>query len=308
MTIHFGSKTFATPTVTSFAPVRFAVITDIHLDIKYSDHKEMSSVNSKDMLRTVAGLNREKDLDFVMLTGDLLWNGEVENAREIKRHLTQLTVPYYVLAGNHDYAPVNPEKRREGITYMTIEEFVHFFNGHGYDNSGERYYAFQIKPGLRLIGLDGCLPQEAEKWGGILPDRQLRWLNKQLTEHSKALNLIFLHHNFVRWDADELSEGSKSWYALDNDEAARKVLAKHVHAAPVAISGHRHIDFNYQEEDEVTYFVIPPLNSPPMRFTIFSISNEAITWETVMVDVIDPSPLRTGESTHPRTPSLFRKT
>jgi len=34
MTLNFGTKAFATPTGTPFDPVRFAVITDSHIDIK----------------------------------------------------------------------------------------------------------------------------------------------------------------------------------------------------------------------------------------------------------------------------------
>jgi 3',5'-cyclic-AMP phosphodiesterase len=285
MTIRFGSKTFATPTATPFPPVKFAVITDIHLDIKGKNDMDSNGISSKCIAQTVKDLNKEKNLTFVMFPGDLLQNGEVENAREIKRHLDQLAIPYYVLAGNHDYVPANPEKRREGFTYMTIEEFVKFFSGHGYDNSGKRYYSLQIIPGLRLIALDGCLPQEPEKWGGILPDHQLKWLDDQLTEQSDNLNLIFLHHNFLTWSSDELPEESNQWFTLDNSKNARKILERQAHAAPVAISGHRHIGLNFREENGVTYFVTPPFCSQPHCYTVFTISNKMIAWETVLVDI-----------------------
>ena len=143
MTVNFGRKAFATPTGTPFDPVRFAVITDAHIDIKGTNAMKMSAISSECVEKTVADLNEEKELAFVMVTGDLLQDGEVENAQEIKKYLDQLTVPYYVLSGNHDYVPADPKKRREGFTYMTIEEFVKYFNGHGYDDSYQRYYALQ---------------------------------------------------------------------------------------------------------------------------------------------------------------------
>jgi len=74
------------------------------------------------------------------------------------------------------------------------------FNGHGYDDSNKRYYALQINPGLRLIALDACLPLEPKKWGAVLPDEQLKWLDNQLTEHTNELNLIFMppfHYHIV---------------------------------------------------------------------------------------------------------------
>jgi predicted phosphodiesterase len=296
MTINFGTKAFAMPTGTPFDPVRFAVVTDTHIDIKGKNAMKMSAISSKCVERTVADLNGEKELAFVMVTGDLLLDGEVENAQAIKKHLDQLTVPYYVLAGNHDYIPADPKKRREGFTYMTVEEFVKFFNGHGYDDSNKRYYALQIKPGLRLIALDACLPLEPKKWGAVLPDEQLKWLDIQLTEHANELNLIFMHHNFVRWSADELAGGPKQWFCVDNAVEARAILSKHANAAPVAITGHRHIGLNYKELNGVTYFIAPACNSHPMRYTVFNVSNQAIAWKTPMVSVSESDHLEARQN------------
>ena len=296
VTMNFGKKVFAAPTGTPFDPVRFAVVTDAHIDIKGKNAMKMSAISSECVQRTVADLNKEKGLSFVMVTGDLLQDGEVENAREIKKYLDELTVPYYVLSGNHDYVPADPKKRREGFTYMTIEEFVKFFNGHGYNDSNERYYSLQIKPGLRLIALDACLPLEPVKWGAVLPDKQLRWLDSQLTEHENELNLIFMHHNFVSWSADELPGGPKQWFGLDNAAEARAILSKHANAAPVAISGHRHIGLNYKELNGVTYFIAPPLNSHPMRYTVFTLTNQAISWKTPMVSVSESNHLEAREN------------
>ena len=147
------------------------------------------------MKKTVKSLNIEDDLSFVLVTGDLLLDGELENAKEIKKQLDNLEYPYFVVAGNHDYVPANPEKKREGFSYLTIEEFVKLFKGHGYDKTGERYYSHTIKPGLRVIALDACLPHEPQKWGGVLPEQQLVWLEKQLKDNSDDLNLIMIHHN-----------------------------------------------------------------------------------------------------------------
>ncbi len=296
MAINFGEKAFATPTATPFDPLRFAVVTDTHIDIKGKNGMKMSAISSECVKRTVADLNQEKELAFVMLPGDLLLDGEVENAEAMKKHLDQLNAPYYVLAGNHDYIPADPKKRREGFTYMTIEEFVKFFRGHGYDDSNKRYYALQIKPGLRLIAIDACLPLEPKKWGAVLPDEQLKWLDNQLTEHATELNLIFMHHNFVRWSADELVDGPKQWFCIDNAAETRAILSKHAKAAPVAITGHRHIGLNYKELNGVTYFIAPSCNSHPMRYTVFNISNKAIAWKTPLVSVSESDHLEAREN------------
>ncbi|MCI5146841.1 MAG: Tat pathway signal protein, partial [Candidatus Electrothrix sp. AR3] len=236
--------------------------------------------------RTVEDINQEGNLSFVLVPGDLLLDGEVKNLKVVKTWLDKLNVPYYVVAGNHDYIPAEPEKRREGFEYLTIEEFVQSFKGHGYDNSGKRYYAHQIAPGLRLIGLDACLPK-IDKWGGILPEAQLQWLDEQLTKHADELNLIFIHHNLIRWSIDELPGGRKQLFCIDNDTEVRALLAKHAQAAPVVLSGHRHIGLRLAEVYGVNYFTLPSLNSYPMRYTVFSLSNQAISWKTPMVSVSD---------------------
>ncbi|XOF33219.1 MAG: metallophosphoesterase family protein [Candidatus Electrothrix sp. YB6] len=121
------------------------------------------------------------------------------------------------------------------------------------------YYARQIQPGLRFIGLDACLPEEKEKWGGIPPEEQLQWLDRELTAHADQLHLLFMHHNVIRWSPDEAAGGPKQWFCIDNDAEVKKLLAKHAQTAPVVLSGHRHIGLHAVEENQVHYFVLPSL-------------------------------------------------
>ncbi len=282
--IFFGHKAFATPAHIPFNPVRFAVISDPHLDIKGKNNEKMSAVSVECLRETIKDVNQEKALAFVFVLGDLLQDGEWENARVAKSLLDQLSVPYYIICGNHDYKPI-PKKQRDGFHYMSVEEFVKFFNGHGFDNTGKRYYAHQIKPGLRLIGLDACLPNDPQKWGGVLPEEQLTWLDKQLTNHANELNLIFIHHSIIRWSTDELPGGPKQSFCIDNDVEVKTLLSNHAKAAPLVINGHRHIGLNVKEVNGVNYFTVPSLNSHPLRYSVFSLSNQAVSWKTPMVSI-----------------------
>ena len=200
--LNFGSKVFAASSKTPFGSVQFAVITDPHVDIQGTNAIKMSSISLDCVQKTVDALNMEKELSFVMVTGDLLQDGEWENARAIKKELDRLKAPYYVLAGNHDYDPILPKKHREGFTYMTIEEFVEFFKGHGYDDSLQRYYALQVKPGLRVIALDAELPLDPKSWAGVIPAEQLEWLDKQLADFNRpgaAMDLLDESVNWIAW-------------------------------------------------------------------------------------------------------------
>ncbi|MCI5224341.1 MAG: Tat pathway signal protein, partial [Candidatus Electrothrix sp. AR4] len=271
----FGTKTFAAQPRTPFKPVRNHPESDLHVDIKGKNDIKMGEVSAECLRRSVADLNQEGNLAFVLVPGDLLLDGELENAQVVRDSLDQLTVPYYVVAGNHDYIPADPKHRRTGFNYLSIEEFARFFKGHGYDDSGKRYYAREITPGLRLIGLETCLPLEIGKWGGLLPEAQMRWLDQELTDHADALNLIFMHHNVIRWSPDEQKGGNKESFCIDNDAEVKKLLAKHAQAAPVVLSGHRHIGLHLKELNNVNYFTIPSLNSHPMRYAVFTLSPQS---------------------------------
>lgn len=104
----------------------------------------MSAVSVDCLRNTVIDINQEQALAFVLVVGDLLQDGEWENAQVAKRLLDQLSVPYYLICGNHDFAPI-PQKRRQGFHYLSVEAFVKFFNGHGFDHTGKRYYAHQTE-------------------------------------------------------------------------------------------------------------------------------------------------------------------
>ncbi|MBG0777183.1 MAG: metallophosphoesterase [Desulfovibrionaceae bacterium] len=280
-----GATAFAASGPRDFGTVKFAVIADPHVDIKGKNGMKMSAASLECVQRTVTALNTTPDMRFVMVCGDLLLDGERENAHAIKKELDQLKAPYFVVAGNHDFAPADTTKHRSGFNYLTIEDFVQFFTGHGYDASGKRYYAAEVTPGLRIIGLDANLPLEKTKWGAIMPEEQLAWLDSELAAHKDALHVVFMHHNLIRWTADELPGGPKQWFTLDNADRVREVLSKHAATAPVVIAAHRHIALNLKELNGVNYFASPSVNSHPMRYTVYDIDRSGISWQTPAVPV-----------------------
>lgn len=290
------TKLFARPGRIAFEPVRFAVIADSHLDTQSQNEMKMSAASIACLRQTVAALNAEENLSFVIVLGDLLLDGELENARVVRSSLQQLKMPAYVICGNHDFMPPDPKKRRTGFTYLKIDEFIEFFRDYGYGRAGKRYYAKQIVPGLRLIGLDACLPDDPVCWGGILPQEQLDWLDRQLSRNDDEINIVFMHHNFIRWSEDEQPGKSKAWFCIDNDGEARQILARHSQSAPVVISGHRHIGLRFKEENGVNYFVTPSINSYPLRYSVFTLSRFAISWKTPMVAVPETVHLEAREN------------
>lgn len=290
-----NSVSFASPGPKDFGSLRFAVISDPHVDIKGENGMKMSALSLDCVKSSVASLNLDKEISFVMVCGDLLLDGEWENARALKKELDKLNAPYFVVAGNHDFVPANPKKHRKGFTYLTIEEFVNFFQGHGYDKSGARHYSSTIKPGIRIVGLDANLPLDQKKWGGLVDKKQLSWLDNELSTHKDDMHIIFIHHNLVRWSADELEGGPKQWFAVDNDAEVRALLEKHTNA-PVVISGHRHIAFNLKEINDVNYIVSPSVNTYPMRYSVYDLDQNGLSWQTPAVSMSTDEHLEAREN------------
>ena len=279
------TKVFAKGSRIDFGLKRFGIISDLHLDTKSKNGMKMSEYSTTCLQNTINDLNQEKDLEFVLVLGDLLLDGELENAKIVRDNLKRLEVPAYVICGNHDFAPADKSKRRIGFNYLNIDQFVEYFRDFGYGEEQQRYYAREILPGLRIIGLDACLPDEKSDWGGYLPETQLQWLDKQLSENANAVNIIFIHHNLFRWSHDEQTGGEKESFCIKNEVEARNLLAKHKKAVPVVFSGHRHIGLNLFTENEVNYFTVPSINSYPMRYCVFDITSEKISWKTPMVNL-----------------------
>ena len=73
----------------------FALLTDTH--ISTSNPKPM-----EDLQRSIADINRNPDIEFVVVTGDLTESGDLTSIQAIKAALDQLRVPYYAASGNHE--------------------------------------------------------------------------------------------------------------------------------------------------------------------------------------------------------------
>ena len=70
----------------------FALLTDTH--ISTSNPKPM-----EDLQRSIADINLDPFIEFVVVTGDLTENGDRASIEAIKSALDQLRVPYYAPPG-----------------------------------------------------------------------------------------------------------------------------------------------------------------------------------------------------------------
>jgi len=155
--------------------------------------------------------------DLVLITGDLTDNGLVAEYENLRRMLSRLPMPVWLIPGNHD--------RRENLKQVLA----------GYPGLSDEptfaQWAVDLGP-VRMIGLDTVLPKSGA--GRLCPGR-LAWLEQKLAEDSAKPTIVAMHHPaFVcglhHMDRINLIEGTAEFEAIvrRNPQIVR-ILAGHHH-------------------------------------------------------------------------------
>src|SRR5690606_8954510 len=77
----------------SAQPFQFAHVTDTHIG---------GNTAEEDMRRTVQDINQNREIEFVIVSGDITEFGSDEELLLAKKILDELLVDYYIVPGNHD--------------------------------------------------------------------------------------------------------------------------------------------------------------------------------------------------------------
>jgi Icc protein len=131
------------------------------------------------LARCVAALNAlEPRPDAVIMTGDLVDQGDPAQYEHLKTLLAPLAIPYFLLVGNHDerHALRAAFPERAELQSQSGGEFVQ--------------YAVDVGP-LRVIALDSLVPGQS---GGTLCETRLAWLAAQLDATHGKPTVVALHH------------------------------------------------------------------------------------------------------------------
>jgi 3',5'-cyclic AMP phosphodiesterase CpdA len=129
------------------------------------------------LARCVTALNAlEPRPDVVIMTGDLVDQGDPEQYAHLRTLLAPLEIPYYLMVGNHDERGALRNAFSERDELRAGGEFVQ--------------YTVDIGP-LRLIALDSLVPGQS---GGDLCERRLAWLEAQLDSAQGKPVIVALHH------------------------------------------------------------------------------------------------------------------
>jgi len=186
----------------------FIHITDPHLPthLYYRDagfEKDSSEmVDLREVINDINIINPE----FVLLTGDLLNEGELEEHQHhryftrAQRILTELNVPFFLTSGNHDLGGWSSTPPPDGTARRTWWQFF----GWKYLNdppSGSPWYtqnySFDYGP-VHYIGLEAYINYDGwrdEIYGGTsFTSGQIQWLNDNLAAASESISQVLFYH------------------------------------------------------------------------------------------------------------------
>jgi len=135
---------------------KFAHVTDIHIG---------SETGSADLRRTVHDINQNKELKFVILSGDITEFGADKELALAKQLLDSIDVPYYIIPGNHD-ANWSESGGNSFRKIFGAETFYFTYDGYRFagTNSGPN---MRMSPGQipreNLVWLDSVLMLDQDK-------------------------------------------------------------------------------------------------------------------------------------------------
>jgi 3',5'-cyclic AMP phosphodiesterase CpdA len=153
--------------------------------------------------------------DCVVLTGDIVDNGKLEEYEAFLSVAERYPLPIHLAAGNHDDA----------------QTMVSVLGRTGYLGGGASAYYTVDYDEVRLIMLDSAVPGSMS---GHLDETQLAWLDSALAARPETPALVCLHHPPIDVGMPFLDS-----IKLDNPEPLRAILAGHRHVQRV-LAGHVH--------------------------------------------------------------------
>src|SRR5699024_7734254 len=179
-------------------PYQFACLSDVHI-VKQDD----PSVN--ELKRSVLDINKNENIRFTIITGDIADFGEESVLYLAKGILDSLKMPYYIVPGNHD--------TKWSASGATAFDCIFGHHNISFNYEDIKFVGFQTGPIVR------------RGYGYISPN-DYKWLEGQLESARKEGQIIipFTHY--------PLRRGMSNWRKVTQLLRRYKV--------PVILSGHYH--------------------------------------------------------------------
>lgn len=187
-------------------PFRFAFISDTHIG-------SPNGAAEEDLRRTVADINALKNIDFVVLTGDITELGTNAELALAKRILDSLNIPYYIIPGNHDTG----WSESGGLSFTQTFGDDKFYFKH----EGIHFIGCASGPYVRMS--DGHVPRSA-----------VNWIAEKIKTIGAGEPIIFLNHY-------PLDSGLDNWYEIIDKLKTKNTI--------LALCGHGHTNRPVKAEE-----------------------------------------------------------
>ncbi len=231
---------------------------------KSSDGK--LSIYNNELLDELIQETKDKAPHFLIITGDLTYNGEAKSHESLAKKLEELKktgVYPLVIPGNHDILnamAIDYSKEELYYTpYITDEDFQAIYANCGYNDALSKdpaslSYLFEASEDLLFLMLDSNTYERNNNFApsevGMIKEETLAWAKEELNKYQDKTVIAFMHHPVLNL-ADMQS------YMLEN---AEEVLAFFIeYDIKLSFSGHIHIQ-NYHKEQGHTNFGIASLD------------------------------------------------
>ena len=197
--------------------MKFAHLSDIHFTIHPQDYPMIRSNLHDALSLLVDDLSRiEKHIDFISITGDLTQVGDLDSCRGLKTLLDRLTIPVYVVPGNHDLR--GPFRDVFGASNIETS-----------DAALDYAYSFGK---VQVLGFDTMIEGEVS---GRISETQLARLQINLNSEAFSHTVVSMHHppfptKHSDFDAMGLMEGVDELGAMIGSAKSKVILlCGHVH-------------------------------------------------------------------------------
>ncbi len=246
---------FVEPTLAT--TLKFAHISDIHYaNIQEENNYKLLARTSEITQNAVKQINEEKNIDFVMITGDGVNYPQQSDFEDLTKIINKLHSNWYFAIGNHDINPNGEFSKSELIKFLNKNNKNFKFNS--------TYYTFKPKKRYRVIVLDGVNNEEISS-KGIISQEQLCWLDDLLSKSKKDTILIFLH--FPLYPPNDYPS-----HEISNSKEFKSVLKKY--KMPIAIfSGHYHFT-KIIKRGNIINISTPSLLRYPNAFRIIEVNSQ----------------------------------
>jgi len=160
--------------------------------------------------------------DALVVTGDLVDFGRVDEYVHLRELLSPLPMPYYLLPGNHD--------ERAALRQA--------FADHAYLRQWAPYvqYAIDDWP-VRLVAIDTVIPGEG---GGRLDAERLAWLERALAAERAKPTIVMMHHPPFPTLIGHMDE-----IGLEGSDQLAAVISRHPQVERI-LCGHLHRPIQYR--------------------------------------------------------------